>query len=129
MPQYQPQARARDRGVFLHVTSTPGVPPATSFASNVHVPQTVIGEVDMPHPATIRPQVDEYSPAVANYVGLVPEGDLLAILAQQAERLRQLVGSLTDEQALVHHAPYTWSIKQVVGHMTDCERVFGYRAM
>jgi hypothetical protein len=81
------------------------------------------------YPANARPEPSEYSPGVADYIRLVPDGDLLVILANQAEELKRLVGGLTDEQALVHHAPYTWSTKQVVGHLADCERVFGYRAM
>ena len=83
----------------------------------------------MTSPATARPDPSEFSPVVADYIALVPPGDLLTILADQAEELKRLVGGLTDEQALVHHAPYTWSTKQVLGHLADCERVFGYRAM
>ncbi len=80
-------------------------------------------------PSTARPDTAEYSPAVSDYIRLVPDGDLLAILAAQLDHYEQLLGGLTDEQALVRHPPYTWSIKQVVGHLADCERVFGYRAM
>jgi len=77
----------------------------------------------------IRPDVAEYPSAVANYMAQVPPGDLISILAEQAETLAKLVEELTDEQALARHAPYTWSIKEVVGHLADCERVFGYRLM
>jgi hypothetical protein len=81
-------------------------------------------------PTTIaRPDPAEYSPALADYIRLVPEGDLLATLAAQADDLAGLVAKLSDAQALTRHPPYTWSIKQVVGHLIDCERVFGYRAM
>jgi hypothetical protein len=80
-------------------------------------------------PSTTRPEPSEYSQAVSDYIALVPPGDLVEILATQHEDLVRLVGRLTDEEALVRHAPYTWSIKQVLGHLADCERVFGYRAM
>lgn len=79
--------------------------------------------------ASSRPAKSEYSPAVENYISLVPAGDLIAILSHQADELARLVGGLSDTGALVHQAPYTWSIKQVLGHLTDCERVFGYRLM
>jgi hypothetical protein len=59
----------------------------------------------------------------------VAAGDLLSILAAQATELGELVGGLSDGQSLMRHPPYTWSIKQVIGHVTDCERVFGYRAL
>lgn len=75
------------------------------------------------------PPPAEYSETVAHYVQAVPAGDVFAICAAQLQQLSALVAGLIDEQALVHHPPYTWSIKQVVGHMTDCERVFGYRAL
>ncbi len=78
---------------------------------------------------TARPDAAEYPAAVKNYIRLVPDGDLRDFLAVQAEEFVTLVGPLDDAQALVKHAPYTWTIKQVVGHMADCERVFGYRAM
>lgn len=83
----------------------------------------------MTSPTVDRPDATEYSPAVADYIRLVPAGDILEILSLQREELAKLVGPLNDAQALVHHPPYTWSIKQVVGHLTDCERIFGYRAM
>lgn len=59
----------------------------------------------------------------------MPEGDIVSILAAQLDNLVRLVGKLSDEQSLLRHPPYTWSIKQVVGHLTDCERVFGDRAL
>lgn len=82
----------------------------------------------MSNPTITRPDATEYPATVANYLQLVPEGDLLSILAAQADDLARLVGKLNDEQSLMRHPPYTWSIKQVVGHLADCERVFGYRA-
>jgi hypothetical protein len=84
---------------------------------------------DNPAPAIARPEPAEYPTAVADYIALIPQGDLIAILSEQANTLATLVGNLSDEQALVHHAPYTWSVKEVLGHLADCERVFGYRLM
>jgi hypothetical protein len=80
-------------------------------------------------PALTRPASAEYPANVANYIDLVPAGDLIAILSDQADTLTLLVAHLSDAEALVHHAPYTWSIKEVLGHLADCERVFGYRLM
>lgn len=83
----------------------------------------------MPHPATTRPEASEYAADFGKYIQLVPAGDIQALLATQLADLLALVSGLSDQQSLVHHAPYTWSIKQVVGHITDCERIFGYRAL
>jgi hypothetical protein len=83
----------------------------------------------MPNFTSLRPDTSEYPAAVAHYVELVAQHDVLAELATQAPELERLVRPLTDTQALGRHPPYTWTIKQVVGHMADCERVFGYRAL
>jgi hypothetical protein len=76
-----------------------------------------------------RPTSDEYPPEVSNYICLVQAGSLPSILSSQLDELLKLVGKLSDEQSLVCQPPYTWSIKQVLGHLIDSERVFGYRAM
>lgn len=83
----------------------------------------------MTGPDLIRPAADEYSTEMGNYIRLVPDGSLLAHLESQLAEVVRLIGTLNDDDALVQHAPYTWSIKQVIGHMIDSERVFGYRAM
>jgi hypothetical protein len=84
----------------------------------------------MPLPKTAtRPPADEYAPAFDPYIRLVPDGDVLEILADQLARLQALLKPLSDAQSLALHAPYTWTLKQVLGHLTDCERVFGYRAL
>jgi len=71
----------------------------------------------------------EYAAEFGKYISLVPAGDVQAFLQQQLQDFTALLEPLTDEQGVVKHAPYTWTIKQVVGHMTDCERVFGYRVL
>jgi hypothetical protein len=77
-----------------------------------------------------RPDPSEYSPYYANYIAHAPDdGDILAILEHQPAELRALLGGLSDAEALAVHPPYTWTIKQVVGHLNDGERVFAYRAL
>lgn len=77
----------------------------------------------------LRPKPDEHSMEVANYISLVPDGRLYETLELQADLVKQLVGGLNDDAALVRHPPYTWNVKQVVGHLIDCERIFGYRTL
>jgi hypothetical protein len=76
-----------------------------------------------------RPKPEEHAAEVANYISLVPDGRLYETLELQADLVKQLVGGLSDDAALVRHAPYTWSVKQVIGHLIDCERIFGYRTL
>jgi hypothetical protein len=77
-----------------------------------------------------RPQADEYAKFYAGYVGRVPDGaDLFGLLAQQPDDLRALLGGIDESRASARPAPTEWSIKEVVGHINDTERVFAYRAM
>lgn len=75
-----------------------------------------------------KPGSDEYGEFYAGYVGRVPTGgDALALLAGQMATLGQLIGGVGDERANGTFAPGEWSIKEVVGHLVDAERAFGYR--
>ncbi len=77
-----------------------------------------------------RPPPDEYFSYYGNYIQRVPEGaDVLDLLASEPALLRDLLSGITDEQANARPAPGEWSIKEVVGHLNDTERVFAYRAL
>lgn len=76
-----------------------------------------------------RPGENEYAPFYAGYVQRVPDGDIFEILARQIDSLPALLAKLTVEQADFRPGPAEWSIKEVVGHMNDAERVFAYRAL
>ena len=80
--------------------------------------------------ATIAPPAsDEYNPYYAGYVGRVPDGDILAILAAQPAVLDGLLRDLSDAEARSRFAPGEWTIKEVVGHLIDAERLFAHRAL
>ena len=77
-----------------------------------------------------RPLLDEYAPYYHTYVGKLPaEGELLPLLREQPAALRHLLIGFTDAEAGQPTAPGKWSIKQIVAHMIDTERVFAYRAL
>lgn len=76
-----------------------------------------------------RPQPGEYAPYYHNYIQQVPEGDILEILAAQRESTRELLHGLTEVQGDFRYAPGKWTIKELLGHLVDSERVFSYRAM
>ena len=83
---------------------------------------------NMPNTMT-RPTSTEHAPYYGNYIKNVPEDDVLAVLDAQAHEVETLLGSISESQATVQHPPYTWTIKQVVGHLIDAERIFAYRAL
>jgi uncharacterized damage-inducible protein DinB len=76
-----------------------------------------------------RPRTDEYAEFYGKYVEKVPDGNIVALLATQVDDTLVLLRELSDTQALSAYAPGKWSIKEVVGHMADTERVFAYRAL
>lgn len=78
---------------------------------------------------TSSPSPSEYSPYFGRYISLVPEARLVAALVGQPEAYESLLGRLSPDQASYRYAPGKWSIRQVVGHVVDAERVFAYRAL
>ena len=75
-----------------------------------------------------RPGPGEYAPFYAGYVSLVPEPDALAVLTAQPSELLALAARVPAEREQHRYAPGKWSVREVFGHLTDGERVFGYRA-
>jgi uncharacterized damage-inducible protein DinB len=76
-----------------------------------------------------RPQTDEYTPYYGKYISLVPDGDLVEILRTQIGETLSLLRAIPEERASYRYAPGKWSIKEVVGHMADVERIMTYRAL
>ena len=76
-----------------------------------------------------RPQQTEYAPYYGKYNALVADGNIITILGQQIDNTLALLHGLSDAQAMSRYAPGKWSVKEVVGHLMDTERIFGYRAL
>ena len=76
-----------------------------------------------------RPDESEYLPYYGKYIGLVPDGDLLQTLRSQLDETLALVRSLPPEMGGHRYAPGKWTIREVLGHIIDTERIFAYRAM
>ena len=76
-----------------------------------------------------HPDPAEYASFYANYVGNVTEDDVVAALEAQARETAALLARVDEEKASHRYAPEKWSVKQIVGHVTDGERVFAYRAL
>ena len=80
--------------------------------------------------AVARPAVDEYAPAFADYVGRVGDDeDILAVLSGQLDEVLAQLARVSEARGGYRYAPGKWSIKEVIGHVTDAERVFCYRAL
>lgn len=76
-----------------------------------------------------RPEQNEFPVYYTDYIGLVPEGDIEYNLKHQiSETLKQL-NDLSEEEGTFKYAPGKWSIKEVIGHITDTERIMAYRLL
>jgi hypothetical protein len=80
-------------------------------------------------PAVARPQSDEHSAFYGRYIERVAEGDIVSILREQIAATSALLRGIPAERADFAYAPDKWTIKQVVGHLIDVERVMSYRAL
>jgi uncharacterized damage-inducible protein DinB len=76
-----------------------------------------------------RPESDEYVPYYHKYISLVPDGDLVETLRSQMIRTQSLLREIPESRESHRYAPEKWSIREVVGHMADVERVMTYRAL
>lgn len=75
-----------------------------------------------------KPAPGEFNPYYGRYIDLVPGDDAMPALRTQLDATMKLLAPLDDARALHRYQPGKWSIKQVIGHITDAERVFVYRA-
>jgi hypothetical protein len=76
-----------------------------------------------------KPNFNDYPPYAAGYVNAVPDGaDVLQVLADNQVTTHNLFYSMSEEQAMYTYADGKWTLKEMLGHMIDTERVFSFRA-
>ncbi len=78
---------------------------------------------------SIAPRAGEYNSYYAGYIALVPAGDIVRQLAFQGGRAIDLLSSVSPQQSLHRYAPGKWSMREVLSHIIDAERIFTYRAL
>ena len=76
-----------------------------------------------------RPENTEYSDWYAGYVGSVQETDIISALEKQADDVKDFFAEISEEKGLYRYAEDKWTIKELLGHINDGERVFAYRAL
>ena len=83
----------------------------------------------MATPPLSRPAADEFAPFYGTYVSKVPEGDVARFLETQLRETRSLLATIPEGRGNHRYADGKWSIKEVIGHMCDAERIFAYRVL
>src|SRR5947209_10118830 len=76
-----------------------------------------------------RPEASEYADYYANYISKVPGSDVLSVLESQRLQMLQLFAGRSERDGNFRYAPGKWTVKEVLGHVTDTERIFCYRAL
>jgi hypothetical protein len=76
-----------------------------------------------------RPEPSEYAPFYHQYVESVPDGDVVAFLRSGGRELLEAIRRIPQARAGHRYGPEKWTIRQVIGHLIDAERIFSYRAL
>ena len=76
-----------------------------------------------------RPAADEHAPYYGKYIDRVPDGDIETVLEEQIGDTLALLRSLSEEDGGRAYAEGKWTVKEVVGHVSDAERIFSYRLL
>ena len=76
-----------------------------------------------------RPEKNEYGESYAGYISLVPEEDILTAITSQANEFQELAASIPEEKGAYRYTEGKWTIKELLGHINDGERIFAYRAL
>jgi hypothetical protein len=79
--------------------------------------------------AATRPASEEHAPEFGGYTSLVPEGDVVGTLSKQITETLSLLRSIPEEDGNKSYEDGKWSIKELIGHVIDAERIFSYRAL
>jgi len=77
----------------------------------------------------LRPAVSEYADYFARYISLVEGDDLVSTLKYQNVETYDLVKSIPEKKGTHQYAEGKWSIKELIGHLIDTERIMAYRAL
>jgi hypothetical protein len=83
----------------------------------------------MPGTSAVQPEAAEYAPYYSKYVARVGQGEIAETLNKQLETSLAELRKVSEEQGNFRYAPDKWSVKELLGHMIDAERIFAYRAL
>jgi len=76
-----------------------------------------------------RPQPNEAASYYSTYIDRVTNDDIVAVLTTQLDETVEFLSAISEEQSLQRYAPDKWSMRELLGHVNDTERVFMFRAI
>jgi DinB superfamily len=98
------------------------------------LPATTLTATSSTATASTRPQPGDYAPYYDRYISLVrhnetPANEILAALEDQRRQMLLLLCGRTEADGDLRYAPDKWSLKEILGHVNDTERIMSYRAL
>ncbi|PIX00293.1 MAG: hypothetical protein COZ80_00925 [Ignavibacteria bacterium CG_4_8_14_3_um_filter_37_9] len=76
-----------------------------------------------------KPNINDYAPYYQRYIDLITTDDIFSFFKQQTEEIVTLFTNISEEQASFRYAEGKWTTKEVLAHIVDSERIFGYRVL
>jgi hypothetical protein len=76
-----------------------------------------------------RPEASEHSPYFGRYISLIADADILTVLQTQWKETAALLRGLSEKDGAVRYAADKWTVREMLGHVNDTERIFAYRAL
>lgn len=76
-----------------------------------------------------RPEPGEAAPYYFGYIDRVPSDDVVGVLEAQLDESLAFLSGISEERSLYRYAPDKWSLRELLGHLNDAERIFVFRAL
>ncbi len=77
----------------------------------------------------MRPSKGDYGDYYQKYIDLIPGDDIFRVLVEQNVESQNVLNSFSESKGNHSYAEGKWTVKEVIGHMMDVERIFAYRAL
>lgn len=76
-----------------------------------------------------RPETSEHAEYYSGYISKVPGADIMSVFQQQLDSTVALIRGLDESKGNYRYETGKWTVKELLGHVIDAERVFAYRAL
>ncbi len=76
-----------------------------------------------------RPEASEFAPFYSTYIGAVPDGNIVELMREEGRDLAKTLADIPESKGGHRYAEGKWSVREVLGHMIDAERIFSYRLL